>query len=206
MEEFMSEQLSKLAGVLVEHQKQFSILSTADRQWVIQNPKEAIRFFAGAVKNRVAEKVEKLLERLLAIQIPAIQEFVANTKFRVGETVDGIKVGWLGDNFKQNLLSKKEGAVAGEELAQNKLLKNSKDPAIITALGGEEMVEITLGQFWEHLKTADRTLVHVGYIRDDVDNVLWAVGASWRDDELYVEASSLGHPDGWRAGIRFLSR
>jgi hypothetical protein len=182
--------------------------SQIDDAW-LDNPdatKEHLKIFAKPpVKSRLADEIEKILERLSTAQIPAVQEFVAETKFRVGETVDGITVGWLGGNFKQNFLSKTEGAIAGEELAVNNLLKNSKDPAIIIELGGEEMVEVSLGQFWEYLKTADRTLWHVVYIRD-VNNVLWAVHADWDVGKLYVEASALGNPRAWRAGGRFLSR
>jgi hypothetical protein len=150
---------------------------------------------------------KKLLERLSGdINIPVVKQFVATEKFRPGKTIDGIKVGWLGDNFKEHFLPKVEkDEVAAEELAANKLLRNSRDPAIITALGGEEKVEISLGQFWEFLKTADQKFWYVAYIRDTED-VLWAVYARWYSDGLNVEAGSLDDPFGWRAGFRFLSR
>ncbi len=150
--------------------------------------------------------VKKLLERLpITIALPVVAQFVAAEKFRPGETIDGIKVGWLGDNFKEHLLPKTESAVVAEELVLNKLLKNSRDPAIITALGGEEKVEVGLGQFWEFLKTADQNLWYVAYIRDTED-VLWAVRASWDGGGLSVGAGSLVNPRGWRTDRRFLSR
>lgn len=200
-------QISKLAGALTEHQRHFSKMSTENRQWVIQNTEAAIGLFSDAVMNRVGKVVEKLLERLsVAIALPAVKQFAAAEKFRPGKTIDGIKVGWLGDNFKEHLLPKIESdEVAAEELAVNKLLKNSRDPAIITALGGEETVEVSLGQFWEFLKTADQKFWYVAYIRD-TENVLWAVSADWVGGGLNVVASSLGSPGGWIAGSRFLSR
>ena len=151
--------------------------------------------------------VKKLLERLpMVTALTAVTQFVAAEKFCPGKTIDGIKIGWLGDNFKDHFLSKVEsGEVAAEELAVNKLLKNSRDPAIITALGGEEKVEISLGQFWGFLKTADQKFWYVAYIRD-TDDVLWAVGARWHGDGLSVAANSLDSPGEWGAVSRFLSR
>jgi len=150
--------------------------------------------------------VRKLLERLSAVALPAVAQFVATEKFRPGKTTDGIKVGRLGASFKEHLLPKVESdEVAAEELAVNKLLKGSRDSAIITALGGEEKIEINLGQFWEFLKTADQNFWYVAYIRD-TEGVLWAVGAHWFGGGLLVEASSLDDPFGWFADRRFLSR
>jgi len=203
----MSEQqISKLASALVEHQNAFGSMSTDNRQWVIQNTKEAIALFAEAVKNRVGNVVQKLFEFVTTIHVAGVASFVAAKKFRPGKTIDGIKVGWLGDNFKEHFLPKVEkNSIAAEELIVNKLLKNSRDPVIITALGGEEKVEISLGQFWNFLKTADQQFWYVVYIRD-TDDVLWAVLAYWSGGGLYVGARSLDSPRGWCAGYRFLSR
>ncbi len=199
-------QISKLAGALTEYQRHFGKMSTGDRQWVIQNTEAAIDIFADAVKNRGGIKAEKLLERLSTFALPAVAQFIAKEKFRPGKTIDSIRVGWLGDNFREYFLPKTEsGEVAAEELALNGLLKGSRDPAIITALGGEEKVEISLGQFWEFLKTADQSLWYVAYIRDTGD-VLWAVYARWLGGGLRVEADSLGYPAEWRTASRFLSR
>lgn len=148
---------------------------------------------------------EKLLRFIRPVSLPAIPKFVAAEKFREGETVDGIKVTWLGDNFKTNFLKKVEDPVPALEMREYKLVGAFRDPAIVTELGGEEQVETTLGQFWEFLKTADQTLVHVRHIRD-VNSVLWAFDGYWRDGGLNAEALPLDCPDGWRVGGRFLSR
>ena len=200
-------QTSKLAGALTEHQHHFGAMPTEDRQWVIQNTVAAIALFADAVKNRVAVAINKLLERLPdTIALPAVKQFIATEKFRPGKTIDGVKVGWLGDNFKEHFLPKVEkDEVAAEELSLNKLLRNSRDPAIITALGGEERVEVKLGQFWEFLKTANQSFWYLAYIRD-AEHVLWAVDAGWRSDGWAVVARSLGDPNDWFTGFRFLSR
>lgn len=206
MSEQQSGQIHVLASKLVEFQRHFAKMPTGDRQWAIQNTEVAISLFADAVKNRGGRTEEKLLERLSTTIVSAVLQFTAGEKFRPGETVDGIRVDWLSDNFKKHLLPKTEsGEVAAEELVVNKLLKGSRDPAIITALGGEEKVEVSLGQFWEFLKTADRKLWYVAYVRD-TDGVLWAVGADWDGDGLDVEAYSLDGPSEWNADGRFLSR
>ena len=149
--------------------------------------------------------VKKLLEFVRTVSLAAVDKFVAAEKFRLGKTIDGIKVGWLGDNFKAGFLSKIEEQTPALEIREHELLKNSRDPAIITELGGEEKVEITLGQFWEFLKTADRRFWYVAYIRDTKD-VLWAVRAHWYGGGLSVEAGSVDDPCGWFAGDRVLSR
>jgi len=162
--------------------------------------------FKQSLKNGVsAQSVTLLLEFETDVSIPAIIGFSAVNAFRVGETLDGIKVGWLGERFKKLFLKKTETATPAAELRQHVLKKPARDPAIITELGGEAKVEITLGQFWNYLTTADRTLWHVAYIRDD-ESVLWAVYAYWRSGGLSVEALPLDHPLDWDVGYRFLSR
>lgn len=160
---------------------------------------------SSAVKNRDSA-IAKPLKFVKTVSLPAVSMFVAAEKFCLGKTIDGIKVGWLGDNFKEHFLSKTEsGEVAGEALSVNKLLKGSHSPAIITELGGEGRVEISLGQFWAFLKTADQSLWYVAYIRG-TDDVLWAVNANWDSCGLDVGAYSLDYPCAWNADGRFLSR
>lgn len=198
-------QISKLAGALTEHQRHFGAMATEDRQWVIRNTVAAIALFVEAVKLRGEVEAKKLLTFLRTVSFPAADNFVAAEKFREGETVDGIRVAWLGDNFKTFFLKKVEKSISALEMREYKLDTESHDPAIITELGGEERVESFLAHFWEFLKTADQTLWHVRYIRG-VNGVLWAVSACWRSDGLFVGAYSLSYPRDWNAGPRFLSR
>jgi len=158
-----------------------------------------------AVENQAEAKAKKLLRFIRPVSLPAIGKFAAAEKFRPGETIDGIKVAWIGENLEANFREKVEPAVPALEMREHELVISARDPAIITELGGEEQVETTLGQFWEFLKTADQTLWHVRHIRD-VNGVLWAVGARWFGGGLRVEADSLDFPCEWDAGIRFLSR
>lgn len=207
----------KLAAVLVEHQDHFAAMSSDDCQWAIQNPKDAIALFADAVKNRTAPVEKKLLERLSStVALPAIKDFTAKEHFVLDTSKKAkVKISYLGDNFKKNFLAKVEkNEVAAEELAINKLLEYAYDPAIITFLGGEPKVEITLGQFFaafakqpngEEGVLLTNGWANVGYIRD-INGVLWAVGGFWDDDGWRFEARALGDPFGWFGGPRFLSR
>lgn len=138
------------------------------------------------------------------VSLPVIETFIAAEKFRVNKTVDGIAVGWCGPRFRKHFLEKIEGFTCALEAREHELIEEARNSAIITELGGEEMVETSLGQFWKSLTTADQTCWHVRYICD-VEDVLWAVGAYWISDELRVEAQSLGERDGWPPGFLFLS-
>lgn len=71
-EDFMSEQqkqISKLAGALTEFQHCFSVMSTEDRQWAIQNAEAAIGLFANAVKNRIAPKLEEVMSNVFHLTV-----------------------------------------------------------------------------------------------------------------------------------------
>jgi hypothetical protein len=168
-------------------------------QWM-DNPSAMKRFLAGLVSG----ETKKLLKFLWSVSLPAVATFVASDKFREGKTVDGVKVAWLGQNFKTHFSKKVEKNVPALEAREHELVTGSKDPAIITEFGGEGKVETTLAHFWEFLKV-NRSGWHVRYIRD-VDGVLWAVDGSWLGGGLSVEAYSLDGPLGWGADGRFLSR
>lgn len=160
---------------------------------------------------------KKLLERLsTTIAIPAIASFTASENFIIDTSSRAkVKISYLGDNLKDNFLSKVESdEVAAEELAINRLLENSFDPAIIIALGGETRVEITLGQFFaafakqpngEKGTLLTNGYANVGYIRD-INGVLWAVYGFWDDGGWDFGASPLDDPYEWYGGDRFLSR
>ncbi|MFZ2500950.1 MAG: hypothetical protein WAW90_03145 [Minisyncoccia bacterium] len=166
----------------------------------------------------LSEAVAKqLLQRLsTTIAVPAMTQFIAKDNFVINKSKNAkVKISFLGDNFKANFLQKIESEeVAAEELVVNKLLENSFDPAIITALGGEAKVEIALGQFFaafaKQPKGEDGPLLtngyaNVGYIRD-IKGVLWAVSGDWDDDGWRFSADPLGHPNYWRGGGQFFSR
>src|SRR3989344_1084075 len=133
---------TKLAAVLVEHQSFFSILSNPDCQWAIEHPQDAVKLFADAITNRAKATVNKILEFIRVVSLPAIPKFAAKEKFLPGKTIDGLKVYDLGANFKRHFLGKEEDAAEAIELREQKLLEANRDPAIIAELGGDEKVDI----------------------------------------------------------------
>ena len=207
----------KLASVLVEHQDHFGVMPDDDCQWAIQHPKEAVVLFADAVKNRLVVAVKKLLERLsTTIALPAMNGFTAKEHFVVDTSSRArVKISGFGTNLKTNFLPKVErGAVAAEDLAVNKLLDYANDPAIITFLGGESKVEISLGQFFaafakqpsgEAGALLTNGYANIGYIRD-INGVLWAVVGGWGGGGWYFGARPLGDPLGWLPASQVLSR
>jgi hypothetical protein len=171
------------------------------------------RFLAGT-----SEVIAKgLFERLATtIAIPTVASFTSSGFFIIDTSKKAtVKISRLGDNFKKHFLPKVEkNEVAAEDLAINKLLEYAYDPAIITALGGEAKVEITLGQFFsafakqpngEAGPLLTNGYANVGYIRD-IEGVLWAVDGFWDGGGWDFEASPLDRPDGWLDVNQFLSR
>lgn len=166
-------------------------------------------------ETEVVEKV-KLLKRVSTIELPAVKDFIAADHFVVDTSEKAkVKISYLGDNFRKYFLPKKEtGEVAAEELTVNELLEDAYDPAIVTDLGGEEKVEISLGQFFamfakqpngESGQLLTNGRANIGYIRGD-DGVLWTVHGRWNDDGWVFEASPLDNPYRWYAGYQVLSR
>jgi len=61
------QQLAKVAAIIVEFQEGFELLSTADKQWVIQNGKEAVSVFVKAVANRIQTQKEEKSSSILKL-------------------------------------------------------------------------------------------------------------------------------------------
>jgi hypothetical protein len=154
-----------------------------------------------------------LLQPVTTVDIIAIDEFVARDKFREGETIDGVKIYWIGQNFKTNFLGLVEKGIAPATLRIQKLKKNSVDTPIMGELG--ETARTKLAQFWEQMKKQGQgqkgaLLVNghanIAYI-DDENGTLWAVAAFWSSGGGWrVEASSVAYPGEWDADYQVVSR
>lgn len=210
------QQIPKLVASLVEHQNAFSQLSVEDGQWAIQNTVEAISLFVTALANRAKQVVEKLLEMLGTIKVPAtIFKFIAREKFVV-DTSDSaeVKISYLGENFKRWFLGKIEEPMAEQTLRYAKLRMNSKDPGIITELGGNAKAETTLAEMFAVLKrqghgTSGALLTNgwanIFYILDQ-SGVRRTVCAGWGGDGWGVYAGEVSYPCAWGGGDRVFSR
>jgi|HubBroStandDraft_4_1064222.scaffolds.fasta_scaffold341223_2 hypothetical protein len=151
-----------------------------------------------------------LLEPVTMVQTSAVEAFGATAKFKIG-TQDRVKIGWLGDNFKECLLagsSRNEIDVPARNLRVHRLRRNSLDGSIIEELGGEAIVESSLAQMWAVMMKqgtgqAGDLLVsgyaNIFYIRDD-ENTLWAVDCYWHSGSgWHVVAYSITDQSDWFA-------
>lgn len=210
-------QVSKLAGALVEHQRGFEALSSVDRQWVIQNTTLAIALFVEAVKNYEPAGTKSLFERLSTfVALPAVTSFTASENFVINTSSGAkMKINRFCNNFKANFLPKIEsGKVAAEDLVVNKLLEHAHVSDIITALGGEAKVEMSLGQFFaafakqpngEAGALLTNGYANAGFVRD-VNGVLWVVDGGWSGGGWGFFAYPRDCTCMMRGGFQFLSR
>ena len=153
-----------------------------------------------------------LLQPVTTVDVVGIDEFIARDKFREGETVDGVKIYWIGQNFKTNFLGLVEKGIAPATLSIQKLKKNSVDTPIMGELG--EAAKSHLAQFWELLKKQGQgqkgALLVNGYANiayiDDENGTRWAFNALWDSGNGWnVAADSFAYPFEWSADFRVVS-
>src|SRR3989344_5706967 len=152
-----------------------------------------------------------LLEPVNAANVAGTKEFLAKEHFKLGESA-GVKISYLGDNFNDHFLKKREENITEVMLKSFKLTQASLSPPIITALGDNH--ETYLAQLWELLKLQPQGetgilltngYVNIFYIRD-ADGILWAVCVRWFGDGWCVYAGSVEDPYWWRAGDQVFGR
>jgi hypothetical protein len=109
-------------------------------------------------------------------------------------------ISYFGDNFKE-WFGKMEVKPSKVKLKTITLERDMLDKEILSELKPKE---ITLGDLFSNLKTADKMEWYIAYIRDK-DGVLRAVVVFWDVDGWFVRAYSVGYPGGWFAGYRVFS-
>jgi len=146
------------------------------------------------------------------VRIPAIGKFVVSDHFIRGQdTGREVKVDifWMGNNFANWFLEKVEEPIGAKTLSYYKLLRSSLDGPIIDALGGEEIVEVTLGRIFFLMKKQvsevgvllTNSCANIFYARD-INNVLRAIYVRWYDGAWRINSDSCGSPYKWLAGHR----
>jgi len=117
---------------------------------------------------------------------PAIGEFKGADNFQIG-TLNGVKIGYLSNNFKKMIAPKVETDIAEITLRSYELLTNSKDFGIIRELeDGKEVVSLA---HFHHLHTLQgegqkegpllvNSKANISYIVGDDGNI-WAVPSYW---------------------------
>ena len=152
---------------------------------------------------------------LVTCCLPVVKNFNASDKFREGETINGVKIWTISSNFVRYFKKKKEKNIGTTALRIHELRVGSKDLAIISELGGEEIVESSLAHMWEMMKKQgsgeEGDLLVNGYANifyiKGTDGNLWAVSCDWLAGYGWrVGARPFSFPDAWFARRRVLSR
>lgn len=147
-----------------------------------------------------------LLDPLGIVSTPATPRFVVAEHFTEGKF-------WLGDRFKAEFLDKVEEVAPKRELRRHKLRKRSYDGPIIAELGGESVVETSLGEVYnltDHQAKGEKGVLltngaaNIFYIRNSA-GVLRAVYVYWSEDRCYVFAHPLDDSR-WFDGFQVFSR
>lgn len=155
-----------------------------------------------ATADRKTNEKASILEHIAAVGVTGTDLFIAAEKFREGKTTDGVKIAWLGSNFKKNLLIKMETSIAPAMLRIQKLKERSCDVSILAELG--DTAVIALAHVFEFLKTAGKSKLYVFYVAD------WVMYARWNtdsdDDGWFIEAYSVASLLKWDINNQVVSR
>lgn len=170
---------------------------------------------AAAGKEKVKAAVSDLLSLVTTIVLPAQPTFIAKDHFVVDTSEKApVKIWAFGDNFKSWFLGATEKPTKEARIVVHKLLKDSRDPAILEDLG--DKAKTTLSQFYAALKAQasgeSGPLLVNGYANifyiEDVNGSVRAVDAYWLagNGGWDVFARGVVGPDSWGAGSQVVSR
>lgn len=157
-----------------------------------------------------SETKPQLLEFIGTVTFPATSRSVVAEKFVVADSP--VKIGWLGDNFKEWFLKKIEEPILEMTLCYAKLICSELDGPIMAELG--EKRETTLAQIYalmERQPNGEKGILltngcaNIFYIRD-TKGVLRAVFVFWSGDGWRVGADSVSYPCRWDGGGLVFSR
>jgi hypothetical protein len=168
---------------------------------------------------KVVQRVYKILKPVGTTTISATtQPFVVREKFDKGNLV--VKIGKLDAVFIGEFLCKIEDPIGGQILQYHELLKSATDlpkkpgeQAIITELGGSEVVETTMTGIYQlmvrHANGERGVLLDNGqanmfYVKNAF-GVFGAVSIHLTNDGWLVVANSVKDPHEWRANRRVFS-
>lgn len=130
------------------------------------------------------------------------KSFVVEQKFGFGFPVEQVPIRWVGDDFKKDFYGLHEALPSEVSVYECELIKKSFDKDIHSALCGKE-VQLSLGIFWEYLKTAHQIFSYGAYVRNKYGD-LRVVHARFQRGGLRVNSSKLHRSVGWLAHRRFI--
>lgn len=161
----------------------------------------------------VLQPILKLLDTTTIV--PAFEKFEAKAHFKKDTSEKAkVKIYWIGDNFKKNLLKKIETDVEKCEIRSYTLLRSSLDPEIMAEIGEERRIT-KLAHLWSMLERQgngeEGPLLVNGYANvlyiEGENGEVFAVHARWHSGHgWYVGARSVVYPNRWRGGYRVFSR
>lgn len=171
---------------------------------------------AGRVKVVVEKVAEELFRLVTSVKFTGRDtDFDLANEFAVGNYSDGLNVAYQSALFKAWFGNKVEGPTGESELAIRKLVKAAFDTEIAEGLGGEVESEISMAEFHSLLlrqgngKNGEPLLTNgcanIAYCRD-VNGVLRAVSAHWRDGGWCFYADPTNRGNRWEAGLHVVSR
>jgi len=211
-----AKQTPMLLGRFVEHQAHFNLLSTADAQWAIQEPKAAATLCVTAIRNRPRkEQGEKRIRKVL---LPAVATANGSQPFKVRDTFlskknGRVKVSGWGSNFETWFGDKEEMDSPSPLQVQPIGEGGAGDEDIVADLGGEEAAEMAMASFWEKLALQGNGQAgelhvdgraNIGYAKDASD-IFRVVYACWRSDGWIFNARGFPYAYRWDAGRQVLS-
>ncbi len=156
-------------------------------------------------------QVAKILQSVSAVSLPAVSNFVAKDFFKVGDS-QGVKIAYLGDNFKKHFLPKVEKNILACVMKVYKLITAALDPEIMIELGQDRVTSLAhLSELMKLQGNGQAGILstngswNVFYI-PDIDGNIWAVRVCWGGDGWRVYACSIGYPRRWDADDRVFGR
>lgn len=158
--------------------------------------------------------VAGLLKFVIEVKTAAVKKFVvAHVLGKTGVNRDGVKIGFLGENFQAQIGSLIEENTDATELTVSRLERYATALDIASAIQEEKRVT-TPSQMYQMVKAQANG--QAGPLRVDgwanlflmfgKDGNLWLVDAFLSCGGWYFGADPLGLPDWWRDGDRVFSR
>jgi hypothetical protein len=139
----------------------------------------------------------EILQKIDEISFPGTDRFIASENFVINTSEDAsVKISYLGKNFPLWFLDKIESNILLSTLRYSKLMKSTDDPEIISAIGGEEKLGVTLAEMFylmsKQPKGEEGILLNDGrvnffYVRD-ASNILRTIRLLWQDGGWGIHA------------------
>ena len=158
--------------------------------------------------------VANLLKFVSEVSVGPVEKFkVADVLGSTGVNKDGVKIGFLGDNFKRVFVPLVEGKVEAAKLVVHQLTRYATALDIASAIPAEKRI-VTIGQIYELVKAQAKggpgPLLVNGWANIFLcygnDGNFWLVDALLGSDGWYFVASPLDDPGRWRGVDQVFSR